>query len=64
MNNFFQLTGVIGLAFLLGGCPDSGLPKSPPKVPEPKAANAVLLPLAMLKTDNKLTTAKPDRFVL
>jgi len=25
-------------AFLLSGCPDTPMPKAPPKVPEPKAA--------------------------
>jgi hypothetical protein len=28
--------------FVLSGCPDSKLPKVPPKVPEPKAASAGL----------------------
>ena len=64
MNNFFQLSGILGLAFLLSGCPDSGLPKSPPKVPEPKAANTPLSQPAMLTSDNKLTSIKPDTFVL
>jgi hypothetical protein len=26
---------------LLSGCPDTQVPKAPPKVPEPKAANAL-----------------------
>jgi len=32
----FTLAGLL----LLSGCPDNQLPKAPPKVPEPKAANA------------------------
>jgi len=31
------LAGVL----LLSGCPDTQMPKAPPKVPEPKAANAL-----------------------
>ena len=34
----FQMPSVFGLAFLLSGCPDSQIPKPPPKVPEPKLA--------------------------
>lgn len=38
MKHVFQLPSVFGLAFLLSGCPDSQIPKPPPKVPEPKLA--------------------------
>ena len=38
MKHVFQMPSVFGLAFLLSGCPDSQIPKPPPKVPEPKLA--------------------------
>lgn len=37
MNPFLPLT-LAGL-LLLSGCPDTKVPKAPPKVPEPKAAS-------------------------
>ncbi len=36
-NSLLALTA----AFALSGCPDSKVPKIPPKVPEPKAAQTV-----------------------
>ncbi|WP_411882382.1 hypothetical protein [Polaromonas sp. YR568] len=39
MNPFlpFSLAGLL----LVSGCPDTQVPKAPPKVPEPKASSAV-----------------------
>ena len=31
----------LSVAFVLSGCPDTKVPKIPPKVPEPKAAQAL-----------------------
>lgn len=38
MKQFLSVLSMLGLAFLLSGCPDSGMPKTPPNVPAPKAA--------------------------
>jgi hypothetical protein len=39
---------------LLTGCPDTKVPKAPPKVPEPKAASAVpQAPFAALKAGTR-----------
>ena len=37
-----RLVPLILLALLLSGCPDSKIPKPPPKVPEPKLMTSTL----------------------
>lgn len=42
MKHLFPFTLTAVLALLLSGCPDTKIPKVPPKVPVPKAADSAL----------------------
>lgn len=63
MKLFFHIAGMLGVTLLLSGCPDSNMPKTPPKAPEPKAASiAPSLGAAMLQADNQtslIASARP-----
>ena len=61
MKHVFQLPGVFGLALLLSGCPESQIPKPPPKVPEPKLARVeqVIAPTATQSPGSDALTKKP-----
>ena len=60
MKHVFQMPSVFGLALLLSGCPDSQIPKPPPKVPEPKLAlvQQVIAPAATQSPGSDALTEK------
>ena len=43
MKKLAPLTLLVLVALLLSGCPDSKMPKPPPKVPEPKLVTVTLV---------------------
>ena len=51
MKLVFHIAGMLLVTLLLSGCPDSNLPKTPPRAPEPKTAStATMLSPVVLQT--------------